>query len=180
MLFALGAVSSSVERLRRVRRAISFDLAALARALRQRPGRASLVRMRELVGREGASWEKDVLDAALDAANDADRVAKVDELLGDAGAALDWGSRIPVGAARLSALGSLAVLFFGLAGGRVGVGYILPQLAWGGVGVVGALAAGREADRLAAEIRRGIDAWVERVLDAARADYISAHSRAGL
>jgi hypothetical protein len=68
----------------------------------------------------------------------------------------------------LSALGTLAVLFFGLASGRVELVYILPQLAWGGVGVVVALAAGREADRAAAEIRKAIDTWIERVLDAAR------------
>ena len=39
----------------------------------------------------------------------------------------------------------------------------------------GALLAGREADRLETEVRRGIDMWVTRVLDAAKlADSASA------
>jgi hypothetical protein len=168
MLFALVALGASGERLRRVRHAVFFDLAVLTKALGHGPRRAKLLRMRELVRREGASWEGEVLDAALDARSDAERVARVDELVGDAGAALDWGARIPVGAARLSALGSLAVLFFGLAHGEFGLVQILPPLAWGGTGVAGALAAGREADRIAAETRRMIDAWIERVLHAAR------------
>jgi hypothetical protein len=169
MLFAVNAVGASLERLRRVRRAVSFDLTSLTRALGLRPRRARLQRMRELVDEQGESWEKEVLEAALESKSEVERLARVDELLGDASAALDWGARIPVGAARLSALGTLAVLFFGLAGGRVALVYILPQLAWGGVGVVGALAAGREADRVASEIRKAIDGWVERVLEAARA-----------
>ena len=47
------------------------------------------------------------------------------------------------------------------------VGDVMPLVAWGGVGVVGALAIGREANRQAGEMRKGIDAWVTRVLDAA-------------
>jgi hypothetical protein len=168
MLFAINAMGVSFERLRRVYRAVSFDPAILAKSLGVRPRRSRLFRMRDLVEEDGESWEKEVLDAALESKTEAERVARVDELLGDAGAALDWGAQIPVGAARLSALGTLAVLFFGLASGRVALVYILPQLAWGGVGVVVALAAGREADRAAAEIRRAIDTWIERVLDAAR------------
>jgi hypothetical protein len=169
MLFAVLALGASVERLRRVRHATSFDLAVLARGLGRHPRRLRLVRMRELVEKEGESWEKAVLDAALEAKSDAERVARVDELLGDAGAVLDWGAKIPLGAARLSALGSLAVLFFGLAEGDTRLVNILPPLAWGGVGVVGALALGREADRAAVEIRKSIDKWIERVMAAAGA-----------
>ena len=169
MLFAAMAVGASIERLRRVRHATSFDLMALARGLGRHPRRARLVRMRELVEKEGESWEKEVLEAALEAKSDAERVARVDELLGDAGALLDWGAKIPLGAARLSALGSLAVLFFGLAEGDIRLVSILPSLAWGGVGVVGALAVGREADRAAVEIRKSVDTWIERVMAAAGA-----------
>jgi hypothetical protein len=169
MLFAALAVGASVERLRRVRHAISFDLAALARSLGRQPRRVRLVRMRELVQKEGPSWEKEVLDAALEAESEAERVARIDELLGDASALLDWGTKIPAGAARLSALGTLAVLFFGFAEGDMNLVNILPQLAWGGVGVVGALALGREADRAAVEIRKSIDTWIERVMAAAGA-----------
>jgi hypothetical protein len=169
MLFAINAVGVSLERLRRVRLAVSFDLASLTKALGVRPRRSRLLGMRDLLEEQGPSWEQEVLDAALESQSEKERVARVDELLGDAGAALDWGARIPVGAARLSALGSLAVLFFGLADGEVTLGYILPQVAWGGVGVIGALAAGREADRVSAEIRRAIDGWIERVLAAAGA-----------
>jgi hypothetical protein len=167
MMFAINAVGVSLERLRRVRLAVSFDLPSLTKALGVRPRRSRLLGMRELVEEQGPSWEQEVLEAALGAKSERERVAQIDELLGDAGALLDWGARIPVGAARLSALGSLAVLFFGLAGGQVTLGYILPQVAWGGVGVIGALAAGREADRVSAEMRKAIDGWIERVLAAA-------------
>jgi hypothetical protein len=169
MLIAVNAVAVSLERLRRVHRALAFDLGALAKALGVKPPRWRLLRMRTLIEQLGESWEKEVLDAAIDARNDKERVARVDELLGDAGAALDWGAGIPVGAARLSALAALTVLFAGLAGGEADLESIVPQLAWGGVGVLGAMAAGREADRAATEIRKAIDRWIERVLAAAGA-----------
>jgi hypothetical protein len=185
MLFALLALGASFERLRRVHGATTLDLGPLSKVLGRNPTRRSLVRLRDAVRSESSDrrapnasgptgWELDVLDAAVEANSAAERTARVDEILGDVGAALHWGHQIPIGAARLSALGAMAVLFFDLAlslgpDARHGtsLGYILPPLAWGGVGVVGALTARREADRAAAEARRSIDAWIERVLAAA-------------
>ena len=44
-------------------------------------------------------------------------------------AALAWGSRIPVAAARLSALGPMAILFFALAKGGMQMGDVVPLVA---------------------------------------------------
>jgi hypothetical protein len=168
MLFALGAMAVSLERLRRVHRVATFDLGSLARALGRSGDIERLRRARELmVEQEGETWESELVRAALDARSPAERTALVNEQLGDVESALVWGSRIPVAAARLSALGPMSVLFFGLAEGSMQMIDILPVIAWGGAGVLGALAVGREADQGAGEMRKGIDAWVVRVLDAA-------------
>ena len=168
MIFALLAWGASVARLHRVRGATTLDLPPLTNALGRTPQRARLVKLRDLVRAETAGWELEVLDAALDSRGEAERAARIDEILSDVAATLRWGSHIPAAAARLSALGSLAVLFFGIARQSTGLGYILPPLAWGGVGVVGALVTRREADRIAGEARKSIDAWIERVLAGAR------------
>ena len=171
MLFAVAAVGVSVERLRRVHRASSFDLPALTRALGLRCGAPRLGEMRELMlGESGASWESELVRVVLEARSPAERTALVNEQLGEVESELRWGSRIPAVAARLSAVGPLCVLFFVLATGGVELGDIIPVIAWGGAGVVGALAVGREADRVATDVRKGIDTWVGRVLDAASAD----------
>jgi hypothetical protein len=168
MLFALGAIAVSLERLRRVHRAVTFDLGKLAGAL-GRTGDIERVRhARELmVEQEGETWESELVRAALEALSPAERTALVNEQLGDVESALGWGNRIPVAAARLAALGPMSVLFFALAEGSVEIGDVIPLIAWGGAGVVGSLAIGREADRSAGEMRKGIDVWVSRVLDAA-------------
>jgi hypothetical protein len=168
MLFALVSMAVSLERLRRVHRAVTFDLASLARAL----GRSGdIERLREtrdvMIEQEGETWESELVRAALETRSPQERTALVNEQLGDVESALAWGSRIPVAAARLSALGPMSVLFFALAEGNAQMIDVLPLVAWGGAGVVGALAVGREADHSAAELRKGIDAWVTRVLDAA-------------
>jgi hypothetical protein len=168
MLFALGAIAVSIERLRRVHRAATFDLGALAGALGRTGDIALLQKSYALmVEQEGETWESELVRAVLDAASPAERTALVNEQLGDVESALAWGHRIPMAAARLSALGPMSVLFFALAEGNMQIGEIVPLIAWGGVGVVGALTVGREADRSAGEMRKGIDAWVSRVLDAA-------------
>lgn len=168
MLFALGSMAVSFERLRRVHRAVTFDLGALARALGRTGDIERLRQARELmVEQEGETWESELVRAALDARSPAERTALVNEQLGDVESALAWGSRIPVAAARLSALGPMAILFFALAKGGMQMGDVMPIVAWGGAGVVGALAVGRQADHSAGEMRKGIDVWVTRVLDAA-------------
>jgi hypothetical protein len=168
MFFAVGSMAVSVERLRRVHRAVTFDLASLARALGRTGDIERLRQTRELmVEHEGETWESELVRAALDAQSPAERTALVNEQLGEVESALAWGNRIPVAAARLSALGPMSVLFFALAEGNMQMIDVLPVIAWGGAGVVGALAVGREADRSAGEMRKGIDAWVTRVLDAA-------------
>jgi len=170
MLFAVLSVATSFERLRRVHRATSFDLTALTQALGLRGGVPRLDRMRELMlGEIGTTWESELVRVVIEARSPSERTALVNEQLGDVASILGWGSRIPAASARLSALGPLSVLFFLLARGDVALGDIVPILAWGGAGVVGALAVGREADRVAAEVRKGIDTWVVRVLDAASA-----------
>jgi hypothetical protein len=168
MLFALGSMGISLERLRRVHRTATFDLASLARALGRSGDIDRLRQTRDfMIEQEGETWESELLRAALDARSPAERTALVNEQLGDVESALAWGNRIPIAAARLSALGSMSVLFFGLADGSMQGIDVLPLIAWGGAGVMGALAVGREADQNAGELRKGIDAWVTRVLDAA-------------
>jgi len=168
MFFALGAVAVSLERLRRVHRAVTFDLGTLAGALGRTGDAERLRRACELmVEQAGETWESEIVRAALDAQSPTARTALVNEQLGDVESALAWGNRIPLAAARLSAMGTMSVLFFSLAGGNMPVGDVMPLVAWGGAGVVGSLAIGREAERWAGEMRKGIDAWVTRVLDAA-------------
>ena len=168
MLFALGSMAVSFERLRRVHRSVTFDLAALARALGRTGDMERLRQTRELmVEQEGETWESELVRAALEARSPAERTALVNEQLGDVESALAWGIRIPVAAARLSALGPMAILFFALAKGGMQMGDVMPLVAWGGAGVIGALAVGRQADQSAGAMRKGIDAWVTRVLDAA-------------
>jgi hypothetical protein len=174
MLVALGCVVACFERLRRVHRAAAFDFAALSGALGRSVDAERLAELRDLLVAEGASWEGELVAEALDAKSASARTALVNERLGDLASDLGWGQRIPVVAARLSALGALCILFFALAiaigrGNKIAVADIVSIIGWGGAGVVGALATGREADRVASEIRRGVDAWVARVLDAASA-----------
>ncbi len=168
MFFAMSSMAVSLERLRRVHRAVTFDLASLARALGRSGDVERLRQARELmVEQQGETWESELVRAALDARSPAERTALVNEQLGEVESSLAWGSRIPVAAARLSALGPMSVLFFALAEGSMQMADVLALVAWGGAGVVGALAVGREADQSAGEMRKGIDAWVTRVLDAA-------------
>jgi hypothetical protein len=167
MIVAAVAVSSSFARLRRVHGALSFDLPALTRALGRTPDAERLGEMREEMKGEVESWETEILSLALGTRDPDERAALVSEVLGDVDAALRWGSRIPAVAARVSALGPLCVVFFYLATETVALVEIVPVIAWAGAGLVGALAVGREADRVAAEARKTIDIWVTRVLDAA-------------
>jgi hypothetical protein len=168
MIFAIGSMAVSLERLRRVHQVATFDLASLARSLGRSGDIERLRQTRELmVEQEGETWESELLRAALDARSPAERTALVNEQLGDVESALAWGRRIPVDAARLSALGPMSILFFALAQGNIQMTDVIPLIAWGGAGVIGALAVGREADRRAGDLRKGIDAWVTRVLDAA-------------
>jgi hypothetical protein len=168
MLFALCSMGVSFERLRRVHRAVTFDLASLARALGRSGDIERLRQTRELmVEQVGETWESELVRVALDAQSPAERTALVNEQLGDVESALAWGSRIPAAAARLSALGPMSVLFFALARGSMQMADVVPFVAWSGAGVIGALAVGREADQSAGVMRKGIDAWVTRVLDAA-------------
>jgi hypothetical protein len=172
MLVALNCVAVSLERLRRVHRAAAFDLAALSTALGRTADAQRLSEMRDLLLAEGTNWEGELVADALSAKNEAERTALVNEHLGDVASDLGWGARIPVAAARMSAMAALCILFVSLAlsiggGAAPAVTDIVSIIGWGGAGVLGALATGREADRVASEIRRGVDTWVARVLDAA-------------
>jgi len=168
MLVAVACFAASLVRLRRVHGATAFDASALSGALGRNPDGARLVEMRDALLADGASWEGELVEAALSARNHAERTALVNERLGDVASGLGWGNRIPVAAARLSAMGALCILFvaLGMQGG-VGLADIVSIIGWGGAGVLGALTAGREADRIAADVRRAVDTWVTRVLDAA-------------
>jgi hypothetical protein len=167
MIVAVACVAASFERLRRVHRAAAFDFAALTRALGRNADARRLTEMRDLLLAEGASWEGDLVGAALTAQNVADRTALVNEHLGDVGSDLGWGKRIPRVAAWISWLSALSVLFFARATGPVVFTDIVPTAGWAAVGVLGALVAGRDADRLEKDVRLGIDAWVAVVLSAA-------------
>ncbi|HKQ70707.1 MAG TPA: hypothetical protein VJT73_15280 [Polyangiaceae bacterium] len=166
MTFAVAAVSASLERVRRVRAATSFDLAALAQVIGRRGDRGDIEAMLGAMIDEAAGWESELVAVALDTSDANARRALVNEVLGDAERSLAWGARIPGVAARLAALGPSSVLFFGLAGGAFRVGEIVPLIAWAGAGVVASLAAGREAERIASQARRDADVWVELVLGA--------------
>ena len=168
MFFALGSVAISFERLRRVHRAVTFDLGSLANALGRSGDVERLRRSCELmIEQAGETWESELVRAALDARSPKERTALVNEQLGDVESALTWGARIPIAAARLSALGPMSVLFFSIAGGTIQASDVVALIAWGGAGVIAALSVGRQADRSAGEMRKGIDVWVTRVLDAA-------------
>jgi len=167
MIMAVGATFASLARLRKVRGAVSFDLPALTSGLGRAASRERLAEMRDAMQSETESWEGELLRLAIEAREPDQRAALVNEVLGDVGSDLQWGSRIPMVAARLSVVGPLAVLFFALAMQSAGLVDIVPVLAWGGVGVLAALAIGREADRVATETRTAVDAWVARVMDAA-------------
>jgi hypothetical protein len=175
MLIALNCVGVSLERLRRVHRAAAFDLAALSGALGRSPDVRRLLEMRDLLLAEGENWEGELVTEALEAKTAAQRTALVNERLGDLASDLAWGARIPIAAARMAAMAALCILFVSLAlsigGGRVPEATdIVAIIGWGGMGVIGALATGREADRVASDIRQGVDSWVARVLDAANVE----------
>ena len=170
MLVAVTCVAASVERLRRVHRAAAFDFGALSAALGRSADAEHLEVLRELLVAEGASWEVELVSEAIEARSPAERTALVNETLGDVASDLGWGARIPSVAARLSGMSALCILFFVLAvrgEGVVALADIVSIVGWGVAGVLGALAAGRQADKVAAHIRQGVDAWVARVLDAA-------------
>jgi hypothetical protein len=169
MMMAIGAVGASFVRLRRVRGALSFDLSELTRALGRSADVERVRAMREAMRGETETWESELVDVALDTQDSHQRAALINEVLGDVDAALHWGSRVPLVSARLSALGPLCLVFFSLATESAGMAEIVPVLAWAGAGVVGALAVGREAARVAIEGRKSVDVWVGRVLDAAAA-----------
>lgn len=168
MIVAVSAAGTSLLRLRRVRGAVSFDVQALTLTLGRTADAARLADLRDELRREGQSWESELVAVALEAHDPAERARLVNEVLGDVSSALGWGSRIPVVAARISAVGALCVLFFALATRSVGLADIVPVIAWGASGVLAALAVGREADRVSTEARKSVDEWVTRVLDAAK------------
>jgi len=179
MLVAIGCVVACFARLRRVHRAAAFDFVALSGALGRTADPPELAEMRDLLVAEGASWEGELLAAALETHNVADRTALVNEQLGDVGADLGWGKRIPRVGAWISWLTGLGLVFYGRTQGPLAFADIVSIAGWAGAGVVGALFAGREADRLETEVRRGIDMWVTRVLDAAKVEGRPAHETGG-
>jgi len=86
MFFAMGSMAVSFERLRRVHLAVTFDLAALARALGRTGDIERLRQTRELmVEQQGETWESELVRAALDAKSPSERTALVNEQLGDGG-----------------------------------------------------------------------------------------------
>ena len=142
MIVALACVAASFERLRRVHRAAAFDFAELSAALGRNPDGARVSLMHDLLVEQGPGWEGELLREIIDAKSRAERTALVNERLGDVESDLGWGSRIPVVAARLAALGPLCVLFFGLAlRDRLALSDIVAIVGWGASGVIGALAA---------------------------------------
>src|SRR5690349_611773 len=126
MVMAIAAVGASFARLRHIRGAVSFDLPELSRALGRTADVERLSAMRAAMEAETGGWETELIGVALEARETDQRAALVNEILGDVGAALHWGGRIPVVAARLSALGPLCVVFFSLASYSVGFAEILP------------------------------------------------------
>src|SRR4051812_16654120 len=112
MVMAVGATYASLMRLRRARGAGSFDLPRLTSALGRTADLDRLAEMRGAMKNETESWECELLLLAIETRDPDQRAALVNEVLGDVGSDLGWGSRIPTVAARLSVVGPLAVLFF--------------------------------------------------------------------
>jgi hypothetical protein len=165
--FAVLATMASLERLRRVATALSVDPADLARAVGRSADRARLERIARALEAQGATWESGLLDGILSARTEEARAAAVNEELGDLARALEWGARIPVGAARVSLAGALSAMFAAMAHDGPTVSLVLASLAWGGAGMIASTAAGREANRVAKALRQGTDAFVDRALAAA-------------
>jgi hypothetical protein len=170
-LFALAvaaaAVAASLVRLHRVRTALRLSPAALARTLGRAGGRERLERLAADARRAGACWEAGLFEDLAEAGSEAERVAVANEHLGDLGARLAWGSRIPVAAARLTVALPLCAAFFALAGQRIVWPSLLPTVLIAAVGAAACLGAGRQSDRTAAGLREGVDLLVEQSLRAA-------------
>jgi hypothetical protein len=173
-LLAMAAASSAVVasglRLYRVRTALRVSPVALARSLGRAGGRDRLRRTALEKRAEGAIWEADLLDDVLSAPSEAAREAIANEHLGDLAARLEWGSHIPRTAARLSIAVPLCAVFVGLATQTIAWPSALPAVVCAGVGAVASMWAGREAERVSAGLREGVDMLVERSLRAAASD----------
>jgi hypothetical protein len=167
MAVASVAVAASMLRLRRVRTAVRSSPNELGRLVGRSGSRQRLRRVAAEMRAKGAIWEADLLDDICGATSDGARVALANEHLGDVAARLDWGSHIPVAAARLSIATPLCAAFFSLARGRVDWSSLVPVVVCAGTGAVASLWIGREADRSASRLREGIDLLVERALRAA-------------
>jgi hypothetical protein len=169
MAVALGSVLLSVERLRRVLGALSFDPNLLAKGLGHRASPERLRRLAELVRAEGVSWEAEFFEDLVSAAGEKERIAVANEHLGDLAGRLGWGARIPIVTTRISILGPLCIAFFSLAiTAAVAWKGFLPLLLWGGAGFLGSTWVGRAAERAAKDRREGMDKLVAQVLTAAK------------
>jgi hypothetical protein len=166
MAVAACAAAASTWRLVRVRTALGSSPADLARILGREGSADRLRRVAAQARAAGATWEADLIDDVIGAGSEAARVALANEHLGDLAARLDWGSHIPVAASRLSIAVPLCAMFFSLARGALAWSSILPTALCAGAGAVVSLWVGREADRVAARQREGVDLLVERSLRA--------------
>jgi hypothetical protein len=168
MAISLGAIAFSFERFRRVKSALRFDPALLRKELGREATAEGLRRTLELVEAAGPSWEAEFFGDLSRARDERECVAVTNEHLGDLASRLGWGARIPIGAARVSLAGSLAIAFFWIAGGRGGWVSLSPLVLSAGLGFFGSSWAGRRADRVADRLRRETDTLVAHALTAAR------------
>lgn len=163
---ALATTYASLLRLRRVATALSTDPGELAKVLGRGADTRKLRGMARALRDEGASWEADLFDAALNKTERA-RTAEMNELLGDLASELAWGEALAATAAKISILGALAIVCAAAAGAHASAYGALEVLIWGAVGLVASLSAGGEAKGIAARLRADVDVLVERVLSAA-------------
>lgn len=164
---ALAAASSyaGIARLRRAATALSVDPLEMAGAIGRAGDRARLERMAAALREEGAVWEADLLDGILLTSPRA-RVAAVNEQLDALSRELEWGRDVPGSAARISIAGALCIVFAAAATSSFSPMLAFDVLAWGAVGTIASLSAGREATKLALSHRKAVDLLVERALAA--------------
>lgn len=160
MTLGFASMYAGLAHLRRVATVLSVDPAAIATAIRRSGDRNRLEHLAAELRREGASWEADLLDA-MRVPGERARAAMVNEQLDDLSRQLRSGSDLPAKLGRISMTWALAFILISVAGGYFSPEILLMAAGWGGAGILVALAAGRESQRVVESVRKGVDTLLE-------------------
>jgi hypothetical protein len=167
VLVDAGAASLSWRQARRACAPTGGDLAALVPTLKRLPASERLEHLRQRA--PPGSWADDLASEALGAADEASRVAAINQALSEVDHALTEGAGWPRAGVRIALLASalLAVAAFLVEGAWST--WSLSILALGGAAVLTCWEAGRSARRGVANQRRAVDELIGAVFgDAAR------------